>query len=306
MKNDNSKDKKAANPNLKSIINKIKGSKLLTSVIIILAAAALVSASVGIANYSKTAYLRPYKEKYPDVSFPQGIEERFCDYYGQHPDTVGYIEIPDVSYSEYILSENNNLNPMLDSSNIRRGLDFNTVVYLNSPQIDLEGSYAACADYLKSTQKVTYSTLFDSYEFNIIGAFYTNSNPADDMDYCFPYNFTKEMTQDSLDDYTDRLYHRFLYNSEYKITNEDKLITICIKSDFMPDFLFVAVGVLDGEKQSFAENNSAVHYPQIWYDKNKKENIYRFASKWYPEVKITDKNGDESVSRQTRDEFIRF
>lgn len=292
--------------NFKGILNKIKSSKALTSVILIFAVAALALSAVGIVNYSKTAYLRPYQEKYPDVSFPQGIEERFCDYYGQHPDTVGYIEISDASYSDYILSGNNNLNPVLDGSNVRRGLDFNTVVYITSPQIDLEGCYAACADYLKSTQKITYSTLFDSYEFNIIGAFYTNSDPADDMDYCFPYNFTKEMTQDSLDDYTDRLYHRFLYNSEYEITNKDKLITICIKSDFMPNFLFVAVGVLDGEKQSFAENNDAVHYPQVWYDKNKKENIYRFASKWYPEIKIADENGKERVSQQNKDEFTQF
>ncbi len=311
MKEKNNKQKRKDGENKEKInpkrfFLKIKKSKALSALFIIVVAAAVALCSVGIVNFAKTAYLRPYMHKYPSVSFPEGIEERFCDYYGQHPETVGYIEIPDASYSEYILSENNHLNPVLDKSNVRKGLDFNTVVYLTSPQADIESCYAASGNYLKSTQKVTYSTLYESYDFNIIGTFYTNSNPEDDLNYCFPYNVTKEMTAKSLEAYTDRLYHRFLYNTDYEISSDDKLITICAKTDFMPDMLFVAVGVLDGDTQTTANENNAVHYPQVWYDQNNKTNIYRFASKWYPQIKTTDENGAESVSQQSSEEFTKF
>ena len=70
----------------------------------------------------------------------------------------------------------------------------------------------------------------------------------------------------------------------------------------MPDFYFVVVGILDGEKVNFGTANDNVHYPQIWYDKNKKQNSYRFASKWYPEIY----NNDEETSLQSANDFTKF
>jgi len=280
--------------------------KLLLVIIIIAVITGLVFSGIGIAKFAQSAYLRPYKQKYPEVEFPVGIEERFCDYYGENPTTAGYIEIEDCNIKEYILSENNDKNPMLDSVNNQKELDFNTVVYLNGSN-SLEKTYSTSKNYLASTQKINFSTLFEDYTFNVIGAYYTNSKPEDDMGYVFPYNLTKNMTEQSLYSFTDRLYHRFLYNSDYYlqnniITKNSKLITICTKTDFMPDFYFVVVGMLDASKVETATDNQKVHYPQIWYDKNKKENVYRFASKWYPEIII---NGEET-SQQSANDFTKF
>jgi hypothetical protein len=104
------------------------------------------------------------------------------------------------------------------------------------------------------------------------------------------------------DNYTDRLYHRFLYNTDYEITSDDKLLTIAAKSDFMPNFRFVLVAVMDADAQANAVPNKKVHYPQIWYDENNQQNPYRFAEQWYPTV--LDKS--EKPSLQAIDEFTQF
>lgn len=280
--------------------------KVMLVILIIAIIIGLVFAGIGIVKYAKAAYLKPYKEKYPGVEFPVGIEERFCDYYGENPTTAGYIEIEDIGLKEYILSDNNGKNPVLDKANSRKGLDFNTVVYLNGKN-DLEKIYAAGKGYLAATQKISYSTLYEDYSFNIIGAYYTNSKPEDDSGYVFPYNLTKDMTEKSLNSFTDRLYHRFLYNADAYlensiITNDSKLITICTKTDFMPDFYFVVVGILDGSRIETATDNQNIHYPQAWYDKNGTENIYRFASKWYPEIMVNT----EETSKQSAEDFTKF
>lgn len=283
-------------------ISKHNKKKIIIAVCAVVAAAAVVFGAIGIANHSKTAYLKPYMEKYPGIAFPQGIQERFCDYYATHANTVGYIEIPDCDYKDYVLKRNDT-NPFLDKSNSTNELDFNTVIYINSELADLEKAYSSKDAYLNASQKINYSTLFEDYEFNVIGAFYTNSDPADDSGYCFPYNLTKDMTGKSLNSYTDRLVHRFIYNTEYSITSEDKLITLAAKSDFMPNFRFVVVGALNAEKQAGAEENSRIHYPQVWYDNNGTTNPYRFSSEWYPE--IYDKENDKII-QQTAKDFTQF
>lgn len=280
--------------------------KLFITLVSLAAAAGLVFGAISIFNYAQSAYLKPYREKYPDIEFPKGIEEHHCDYYGSNPGTAGYIQIEDIGLQEYVLSDSNGKNPVLDKTNSRGSLDFNTVVYLTGEN-SLEKTYSTANGYLNSTQKITYSTLLEDYSFNVIGAYYTNSKPEDDKGYVFPYNLTKSMTAESLDAFTDRLYHKFIYNSDYYlsnsvITSQSKLITVCAKTSFMPDFYFVVVGILNGEKVETAQDNANIYYPQIWFDKNKKENSFRFAGKWYPEIYINE----EETSKQNESDFTKF
>lgn len=286
---------------IKAVFKKIGVVVIIIAIII-----GLVFAGIGIYKYAQSAYLKPYKEKYPDVEFPVGIEERFCDYFGENPTTVGYISIDDINYENYILCENNGENPMLDGSNSIKNPDFNTVVYLNGKN-GLEKTYATVEGFQNSSKTIKFSTLFDDYSFSVIGAYYTNADPEDDNGYVFPYNLTKDMTDDSFEQFTDRLYHRFLYNAQAYlengvITKENRLITVVTKTDFMPNYYFVVVGVLDGAEIKTAEPSKNIHYPQSWYTKNGTENIYRFASKWYPEIIIND----EQTSKQSAEEFTKF
>lgn len=275
-------------------------------VIIIAVIIGLVFAGMGIAKYAKTAYLKPYKEKYPGVNFPVGIKADFCDYFGENPNTVGYISIDDIGYENYILSQNNGTNPVLDSSNSLKKLDFNTVVYLIDENT-LEKTYSTAQAFQSASKEIKFSTLFDDYSFSVIGAYYTNAKPEDDNGYVFPYNLTKDMTADSLNQFTDRLYHRFLYNAQAYlengvITEKSRLITVVTKTNFMPNYYFVVVGVQNGKPIQSAVPSEKIHYPQSWYDVNGTENIYRFASKWYPEIIINN----EQTSKQTAEDFTKF
>lgn len=282
--------------------DKKSAKKIIIAAAAVIAAAGIIGGSIGISNYTKTSYLKPYEEKYPNTAFPQGIQERFCDYYAMNPSTVGYIEIPDCEYKDYVYSNGDSV-PVLDRSNKKDALDFNTVIYFKGSVPDLEKAYSSADAFSAAEQKIKFSTLYEDYEFNVIGAFYTNSNPYDDGGYCFPYNVTKEMTGKSLTDYTDRLTHRFLYNTEYIISSKDRLITLAAKSDFMPDFRFIVVGVLDADKQNEVTPNRKVHYPQAWYDANNQTNPYRFSGDWYPVIKFEN---SEETSEQTEKDFLRF
>ena len=277
--------------------------KVLICIISVLAAAGIAGGVFGIFRYSQTAYLKPYREKYPRIDFPVGIQERFCDDYAKNTSMAGYIEIPDCEYESYVLSKITTA-PYIDASNSLKELDFNTVIYFTENAPELERAYSSASAYSASTQSIKFSTLYEDYEFTVIGAFYTNSSPADDSDYCFPYNVTKDMTAKSLNGYTDRLKHRFLYNTEYAITAEDRLITLAVKSDFMPDFRFIVVGALNAAKQAEVKENKRVHYPQIWYDKSNQTNPYRFAEKWYPEIIINEKTGE--TKKQSASDFTKF
>ncbi len=253
-------------------------------------------------SFSKTAYLRPYQKQYPDVKFPEGIREEYCEYYAGHTNLIGKISIPDCGFEDYVYTASNSC-PVLDSNSGSRNLTYNTVVYVNNAGADFETAYSSAEAYLKSSQKITYSTLFDDYSFNVIGAFYTNSKPEDDNGYVFPYNLTSCPVGSDFDEYTDRLYHRFLYTTGRAVKKNDKLLTVAVKSDFMQDFRFVIVAVLDGETQKNALPNEKVHYPQAWYVTNNLTNPYRFSAQWYPTIAV---NQGEETSLQSADDFTKF
>ena len=54
---------------------------------------------------------------------------------------------------------------------------------------------------------------------------------------------------------------------------------------------------------STAREKSNVHYPQVIYDEKGMDNPYRFASKWYPEIIVTDEQGNERTVQKTIDDY---
>lgn len=278
-----------------------KGRAVIMCAVFVVAAAAAGGGIYAAVDYQKTAYLRPYQEQYPNVLFPQGIREEYCEAYAQNPNITGRLSVPGCGFESYVAQGGAGALPLLDYANSAGGLDFNTVIYIDSDKCDLEKAYANADSYLKSDQKITYSTLYEDYEFYVIGAFYTNTLPFDDSDYVFPYNVTQRMTPLSFGDYADRLYHRFLYDSGYRLDYDgDKLLTLSVPSDFMPHFEFVVVCALGAGEQSQAQENNSVHYPQAWYDEHDMQNPYRFASKWYPVI-YTDDTREETSQQSEKD-----
>ncbi|MDD6728175.1 MAG: hypothetical protein PUE08_03025 [Eubacteriales bacterium] len=277
--------------------------KLLKIIICIILAAAVVAGAVfgiryGI-NASKTAYLKPYEEKYPSVTFPAGISERYCDIYGENPDAVGYIEISETELKSPVLSAERDGLPYAEE-NTKGSEQFNYVVYLSDNS--LEEFYCNADAYNNSASGfITYSDLTDDYNFKVVGAFYTNTKAKDDDGYIFPYNVTEELTADGYPDFYERLSSRFLYNTGITLTRQDTILTLSCPTDYREGFRFVVVGVMRDEKgeKPQARENTLIHYPQVIFDEKGEKNPYSLAEKWYPEIIITNGDGTEKTKQQS-------
>lgn len=300
-------EKQAAKEKRKAALLKIRAAvfnKRALTVILVSVLAAAAASGIGYAvSLSKTAYLKPYEEKYPDVTFPAGISEKYCDMFGENPYAAGYIQISDISLETPVFCRESGAYPMAEDS--VEGSEINNfVVYMNDNS--LEALYKSAAAYNNASGFLKYSDLCDDYCFKVVGAFYTNTDPADDNGYVFPYNVTEKMTVQSSNEFVSRLNSRFIYSTGITLTRQDKLITISCDTEYRENYRFVVVGLLcseNAQKPVAAEKESS-HYQQVIYDEKGIENPYRFASDWYPEIIIYDENSNESTIVQTIDDFL--
>ncbi len=274
------------------------------SLIILVLLAAVAAAIFGIkyaVEQSKTAYLKPYEEKYPDAQFQVGMLEKYCDIIGQNPDAVGYLEIPDIDLNTAVSS---NEKTFPNAQSCTAGAEqFNYVVYLNDSS--LENVYSSAQSYNNSSGYMLYSDFFKEYYFKIVGAFYTNTRAEDDDGYIFPYNVTEKMTIDSASEYVSKLESRFIYSTGVNVTRQDIMLTISCPTDYHKDFRFVVIGVLreSTDSKSTATEKSNIHYQQVIYEEMGMDNPYRFAKKWYPEIIITDKEGNEKTIQKSIEDY---
>lgn len=279
------------------IIKTIFSKKVLLPVIAVVLIAALGFGIKYGVDYSKTSYLNPYIEKYPDVHFPSGILEKYCDIYGENPSIKGQLIISDIS-----------LDKMLTADDIEAAADgaeiWNYVVYLDDNS--LEEHYKNAAAYNNSSKEIRYTDLKSDYTFQVVGAFYTNTKAEDDNGYIFPYNTTEKMTFESATSFIERLNTRFLYKvSTVDVARQDKLLTISCPTDYKEGYRFVVVCKVVDEINSdaAAADRDDVHITDSEYKQKNIENPYRFASKWYPEIIITDNDGNETTLQKTMDDY---
>ncbi|MBR7060633.1 MAG: hypothetical protein IKI34_02755 [Eubacterium sp.] len=250
-------------------------------------AVALIFGGIKLISFSKTAYLRPYIKEY-NIEFPKGILEEMCDEYGKDQSIVGRVDISDIPTEKYVSGKEKENCLMLEKGgNIEKEQHFRAICY-NEASTDLESLYSTANLFLKSSQTVSFTTLFDKEEYKVVAAFYTNTKPEDDNGYLFPYNFCGNMSEKDFKAYEDRIVHRTLYNTGYEFSYDDYFLTLSEPSDFMKDFRFVVVCVKAGkrgvQKSDTATPNEKIHFPQVWYDENNEQNPYIFAGKWYPKA----------------------
>ena len=274
------KEKKSAKPGALTLKKKV--------VLVLVAIALLVGGifgGIGIYRYQQTAYLRPYIKKY-SVTYPKGILEEYCDAYGRNISTAGELIVKDVNYQNYYYAN------VASYPKLAKGVDVYQEQQFRSMEVekalcDLESIYATKEGYAASTQEFACNTIFEKADYRVVAAFYTNNNPEDDAGYRFPYNLYGNMTQKSFKNFVDRVSSRMLYETGYKFDAKNQYVLLSVESDFMENFRFVIVGarITDGVPAKLQPSaKKKVHYPQVWYDKNKKQNPYRFASDWYPEI----------------------
>lgn len=291
--------KQARKEKLKKISKKIFSKKVLFSLLAItLAAAVGFGIKFGV-SYSKTAYLKPYEEKYPDVEFPAGILEKYCDDYGSNPETMGYISISDTDTSEYLTK--NDMQPIADINST-----YNYVVYLDSKE--LEQHYKNADAYNGSYKEIFFSNLYEDFTFEVAGAFYTNTKPEDDDGYIFPYNTTEKMTFESTGQFIERINTRLLYTVKgVEIKRADTLLTLSCPTDYRDGYRFVvickAVEKINSDAEAKDKSPDRIHRTDIEYKESNTENPYRFAGKWYPEVITYDSEGNESTYKKTIEDY---
>ena len=289
----------------KTVLAKVKKAVFNKKVLIALAAIiALIGIIFGVlyaVEQSKGAYLKPYEKKYPDAEFQVGMLEKYCDILGENPDTTGYLEIPDIELKTAVSSDNKK-SPYAEKCT-EGAEQFNYVVYLNDNS--LENLYSSANAYNNSTGYINYSNLFEDYTFKVAGAFYTNTKAEDDDGYIFPYNVTEKMTVKSANDYASKLTSRFLYDTGINVTRQDTVLTISCPTDYRKNFRFVVVAVLrdDAETKAKANEKDSINYPKVIFDELKKDDPYKFATKWYPEILITDSEGNEKTVQKSIDDY---
>lgn len=276
-----------------SALLKLAHQKLITKQIgiilgVIVLIIAAVTAGVKIYDYSKTAYLKPYQEKY-NITYPEGILEQFCDQYGKRQSTIGAVAIEDSNTNIYVTNERTRRFAFAPKgTDVFNEQQFRAVEA--NGLFDIESLYATKDGFTNATQKVTFNTLFEKKEYRVIAAYYTNKIAEDDGGYVFPYNIYGNLTEKSFEHFADSMKHRALYDTGYEMTYDQNYISIYSDSDFMADFVFVILCAetdKNFDKITSVKEKEKIHYPQVWYDAKGINNPYFLAGHWYPEI-ITD------------------
>lgn len=267
---------------------KKKKSPIKTIIIICIAVLAVVGITLGIVQYAGTAYLKPYKEIY-GIEFPKGIAEEFCDAYGENQKVVGSLEIPDLNAKLFVSSENDALNPHFENgSRANETPQFRSITFY-SKNADIESVYSSVEKYNSAKQEIVFTDLYGkTVKYQVVCAYYVNTNPNDDNGYAFPYNLSGTLTEDSFDGFEDRALTRSLFDAVSNLSYTGQYLTISVDSDFMERFRFVILCErIDGKITPITDAvpNEKIHYPQVWYDENNEHNPYWLSSKWQPTYK---------------------
>ena len=266
-------------------LTKKKKPPIKAIVIICVAVLAVIGIVFGVIQYTSTAYLKPYKEKY-GIDFPKGIAEDFCDAYGENQRVVGKLEIPDSNAELFVSSEKDSLSPHFENGSRANETPQFRSITIYSKNADIESAYSTAEKYNNAKQEVTFTDIYgNSVKYQVVCAYYVNTNPNDDNGYAFPYNLCGTLTEDSFDDFEDRVLTRSLFDAVSNLSYTSQYLTISADSDFMEQFRFVILCErVDGKIAPITDAvpNEKVHYPQIWYDENNEHNPYWLSSKWQP------------------------
>lgn len=268
--------------------NKKKKPPIKAIVIICVTVLAVVGIAFGVFQYSSKAYLKPYEEKY-GIDFPKGIAEEFCDAYGENQRVVGRLEIIDANAEFFVSSENDALSPHFENgSRANESPQFRSIT-IYSKNADIESAYSTVDKYNNAKQEIVFTDLYgNTVKYQVICAYYVNTNPNDDNGYAFPYNISGTLTEDSFDGFEDRVLTRSLFDAVSNLSYTSQYLTISADSDFMEQFRFVILCErVDGKITPITDAvpNAKIHFPQIWYDENGEHNPYWLSSKWQPTYK---------------------
>ena len=246
------------------------------------------------------------KAKYPNVKFPEGMQLKYAEAYAQNTDLVGWLKIDKLKMDFPILQTDNDSyylkrsfthrytvlgNPFLAHANSIEPLDRNSIIYGHSTRSS-DKIFSKLFDY-RTTRGfinnpiIEFNTIYHDYKWKVYAVFITNATTAEDNGYFFNYVWTN-ISEASFEQYIAELDSRKLYTTGVDIKPTDKILTLstCLYEFDNARLVVVARMVRDGESEevdtSLVKTNPNPRYPQAWYDKDKKQNPYKNANRWYP------------------------
>lgn len=253
-------------------------------------------------------------QKVYNVTFPEGMKEKYKDIYAQNQDFVGWIKI-DGTCIDFPVYHNTSADlfylkrtnygtyskygvPFLDIECDPVNLSRNTVVHAHNFGEGLlfdDLHKFADIEFIKQNPIIEYSTLYKDYKFKVIGAFHSNGSSRGDNGYLF-YYIAADFGEKSLMKFHDEILQRSHIHTGVDVQPTDKLITLSTCSyDFdiggaLQDVRFAVIGrmIRDGESEeidtSLIKENDNVRYPQLYYNIFGGSNPWVNASKWEPEA----------------------
>lgn len=246
------------------------------------------------------------KAKYPNVTFPDGMNPKFADLYVRNPDMVGWLTIENTNINFPIVKgktdedylhksfdgkETKYGNPFMASRNNPKDLDLNTVIHGHNMRT---GSQAfsnlrqyRTVDGFKEHPVIKFSTLYKDYSWKVYAVFLTNSFKDDDNGYIFNYLFGNINSEQNYKDYIAELDKRKLYTTGVDIKSTDRILTLstCEYDWDGARLVVVARMVRPGESEevdvSKAKKNANPKFPQVYYDKHDLKNPFKNDEQWF-------------------------
>lgn len=240
-----------------------------------------------------------------DTDFPDGMLAKYAPLYSENDDLRGWIKIEGLGIEYPIVQADDNDYylkrdvygkwtdygvpffdyRMEDFKNLHR----NTVIYGHNMRYD-DLIFGMLEDYrtpegFKDAPVIECNTIYGDYTWLVYGVFITNSDPDDDNGYCLPYNFI-DVDNRKFAEYIEEIDKRKFYSTGVDINENDKILTLSTCCyDFDGARLVVVARLLrEGESVNTSSyvvtENVNPKYPQIWYEKNKKENTYADDARW--------------------------
>ena len=252
-------------------------------------------------------------------TFPEGIREEFKQAYAVNNNLVGWLSIPGTEMDTAVLqgSDNNYYlkrdfyerytsetiatnygNIYLDYRCSNTEISKNTVIHGHTtgksdgiPKQSFRSLYDfRDKNHFIKNPIIRYSTLYKDYTFKICAVFLSSTQTKDDNGYFFNYIYP-DMSEGNMVGYIEQVKQRMLYDTGVSLEPTDKVITLstCIY-DYGKnvDTRLVVVGRLlhEGESESIdpslVKDNPDYRRPQVWYNRNGKQNPYKNAEKWQP------------------------
>ena len=242
-----------------------------------------------------------------DVTFPEGMLAKYAPLYASNQDLRGWISIPAFEINLPVVQGTDN-NYYLKRNIYKKWTEYgvpffdfriaegqfatlprNTVIYGHNMRSDdlifgMLEEYRDIDGY-KRAPVIECNTIYGDFTWLVCGAFISNSNPAHDNGYVFPYNFI-DCSDQKFMGYISELEKRRFYDTGVDLAVTDKILTLSTCCYDFPDARLVVVARLlrDGESVSVdtskAIKNPDPKGPQVWFDENGRPNNYAYDARW--------------------------